>query len=260
MPEISVSIVSHGHGRLVQDLLLDLSIQTIAKDIEVIVTQNIPEPPLDLSRFQPLKIKVLTNDTPKGFGANHNQAFEHTTNPVFCVVNPDIRINDQHAFEKLLSELDPETGILAPTIVSPAGELEDSVRLNLSPWSIASRVLFGKREKVAVHQAKRPQPFFWAAGMFLTFHSKTFSKIKGFNEKFFMYCEDFDINARVYFTGMKLKISKRVRVQHDARRDSHRSLKFTLWHVRSLFRVWTSRAVWHIAFLHFASICFRRRQ
>jgi hypothetical protein len=38
------------------------------------------------------RVCVLKNSHPKGFGANHNAAFQVTESPYFAVVNPDIRL------------------------------------------------------------------------------------------------------------------------------------------------------------------------
>lgn len=53
----------------------------------IIVTQNIPE-----SSNYPAnsRISVVENVLPKGFGANHNAAFQMCREGFFCVLNPDI--------------------------------------------------------------------------------------------------------------------------------------------------------------------------
>ena len=48
------------------------------------------------------RLTVLRNSAPRGFGANHNRAIRHCTEPFCAVVNPDIRISGNPF--RLLSE------------------------------------------------------------------------------------------------------------------------------------------------------------
>ena len=64
---ISVSIISHGHGPMATLLLGDLSRQC-AGEIEVLLTENIPESaPIDWSAAT-VPLTVLRNAAPRGFG------------------------------------------------------------------------------------------------------------------------------------------------------------------------------------------------
>jgi hypothetical protein len=53
MGDLTISIVSHGHGDLLVFLLQDIADHV--PDAEVIVTLNIPEPSLELSAIAPQK-------------------------------------------------------------------------------------------------------------------------------------------------------------------------------------------------------------
>ena len=112
-PAISVSLVSHGHGRMLANLLADLDRLSSSK-LEVLLTLNIPEDlPFTPSQFR-LPIKIITNAAPKGFGTNHNAGFRASRHPLFCVLNPDIRLPSD-PFPKLAQRLeDASTGIVAP--------------------------------------------------------------------------------------------------------------------------------------------------
>jgi len=76
----------------------------------------------------------------------------------------------------------------------------------------------------------------WVAGMFMLFHSEDFARLKGFDERFFLYYEDVDICVRAWRDGLKVAACPRVSVVHDARRDSRRSLPHLRWHLASMAR------------------------
>src|ERR1700740_3267238 len=90
---ITVSIVSHGQLDLVLPLIEELD--RFNRDIvaKVVLTINIPEPDLLTGRTWGFEIERIENAAPRGFGANHNQAFARCTTPWFLVLNPDIRFD-----------------------------------------------------------------------------------------------------------------------------------------------------------------------
>jgi N-acetylglucosaminyl-diphospho-decaprenol L-rhamnosyltransferase len=238
---LTISIVSHGHGRLLGPLLADLA---RCMTCELVLTINVAEDEDFLNTVRPAGLTVIRNAAPKGFGANHNAAFARCRTPWFAVLNPDIRLSVD-PFPVLLSAIapHPEVGVIAPRIVNAAGQDEDSVRANPAPWSVAGRV-FDRR----IGRARGTQGFFWLAGMFLLFRSQAFERVGGFDERFFLYYEDYDICARLWRAGFPAMWEPRATAIHEAQRDSRRSIRHLRWHVGSLARVWTSGVFWWAAF------------
>lgn len=246
---LTLSVVSHNQGALLVRLLTDLRALPSISTATVIVTLNVPGEPFDERAFDDLDMQVVRNAAPQGFGANHNAAFARCTTPWFAVLNPDLRLPDD-PFAGLLAfgAAHPELGALAPAVVNSAGRPEDHVRPNLTPLS-----LWRRRRKIAelvdTSQASRPpNPFYWLAGMFILFRSEAFRAVSGFDTRFFLYCEDLDICARLYAAGLGMMVVPGTRAIHDAQRDSHRSAKHLAWHVGSLLRLWRSASFWRIVF------------
>ncbi len=228
---IAVSVVSHGQGALVERLVARL--RAFPEVSQIIVTLNVPEP---CSLQQEAGLSIISNDIPKGFGANHNAAFQLCSAPCFCVLNPDIEL-PANPFPELLPVLEaPEAVMAAPLVVSPSGQLEDSVRQFPTLGSLLQKILFGKR---GVHSLKTNGPPFspeWVAGMFMLFRSAAFADLAGFDEGYYMYYEDVDICWRIRRQKLHIVVCPVVHVVHDARRDSHRNFKYLRWHVSSMLR------------------------
>jgi N-acetylglucosaminyl-diphospho-decaprenol L-rhamnosyltransferase len=245
---LTLSIVTHGHGALLHVLLQDLAALPSLRGVPLLVTLNLPEA-FDATAYPGLRIEVLRNPAPLGFGANHNAAFRLCATPWFAVLNPDLRIAED-PFPRLLERAssDETLALLAPTILDAHGRREDSVRTNLTPASLLSRCALGRRQPATAREtARRGHPFYWLAGMFLLLRSSVFGAVGGFDERYFMYCEDYDLCARLYVAGHAIGVHPDAAVIHDARRDSHRSANHLRWHLRSLARVWSSRPFWRIA-------------
>ena len=231
---VTVSIVSHGQLPLVRPLLEQLGRFCGSSVAKIVLTLNIPEPDALAGHEFGVVIERVVNPRPMGFGANHNRAFERCNTPWFLVLNPDIRL-DSDVVGPLVAQAGAESGLLAPRILEPGKSTPEQHRRIITPLEIVSR----KRPGYV-----RPTEPAWIPGLFMLFRSAAFERIHGFDERFFMYGEDFDICARVRLDGWRLQIAEDLRARHDAQRASHRSRRHLYWHLTSLFKVWTSRAFW----------------
>ena len=232
--QITLSIVSHGQASLICSLLSDLA-ELPQQNFEVLITVNVPE---DESPYhdQPFPVRIIRNDTPKGFGANHNAAFSHSASRWFAVINPDIRIKVID-LQTLLSPFQNESvAAVAPLVLSDEGKVEDSARRFPTLVRLVKRVVFRQRDAdYAVRAA--PYPVDWVAGMFVVFRHDAYQQVGGFDERrFFMYFEDADICRRLGKTGWLVLVNPNVHVIHMAQRASHRNLKHMRWHAVSAFR------------------------
>ena len=206
---------------------------------QIILTRNIPEAQLVPDD---LRVQVIDNATPKGFGANHNAAFAHCQQPLFCPLNPDIEFV-KNPFAALVDALSGSGAALAaPLVKCPDGKIEDSIRRFPTLRSLFSKLLGGPDGRYVVHEEQGD--FFpeWVAGMFMLFRSEDFRDLGGFDERFFLYYEDVDICARAWQSGRKVVACPRASAIHDARRDSHRRLRHLRWHLASVARfLWKHR-------------------
>jgi len=200
---------------------------------QIILTFNLPE---SFERKHDEIVQIIHNAQPKGFGANHNSAFVFCSQPFFCVLNPDIEfLNDP--FLGLLNSLQTfNLSLVSPIIISSSGSIEDSAR-EFPTWLGLFKKLFfsieGRWPLVLDKSVNFPD---WVAGMFMLFESDKFLKIKGFDEKYFLYYEDVDICRRIKSCGYRLGLYTGVKVIHNARRTSRTNIKYMLWHLRSMFR------------------------
>ena len=229
-PSVTVSIVSHRQWALVRPLLEQLGRLCRASVARIVVTINLPEPIEDLDVGIPLEI--VHNPAPKGFGANHNAAFARCTTPWYLVLNPDIRLTSD-VVGAMVARAQADTGLIAPRIQEPGKPEPEPFRGPLTPMELVRRRLAGYQP---------PSHPAWVAGMFMLVRREAFARVEGFDERYFMYCEDFDICARLQLAGWKILIARDLSVLHDARRDSHASVRALAWHVSSLLKLWMSPA------------------
>lgn len=243
---ISISIVSHGQMALISDLLADIDYYCSDTSLEVLLTLNINERiETNFAQFA-FPILVIKNESPKGFGANHNQAFRLAGGDFFCVLNPDVRLST-NPFPFLCDTLsDPVIGVCAPLVLNSEGGVEDSARRFPTPLSLFKKIIWSKQEEDYKIDREIIFPD-WVGGMFMLFRYSTFTELSGFDERYFLYYEDVDLCARLSILGMKVVLVSNTSVIHLAQRASHRNLKYMRWHISSMLRFFLSRNYWRLS-------------
>ena len=242
---VSISIVSHGQINLIEKLLRDISVSCKNIAIEIILTLNLNEVLLFSENLFSFPIKVIRNFIPLGFSANHNQAFGYAKGKFFCVVNPDIRF-DENPFLVLIDCLkNISVGVAAPVVLDQHGKIEDSARRFPTPFKIICKA-FGKcKESDYLINEESIYPD-WAGGMFLLFPRSIFEILGGFDRRYFLYYEDVDICARLKLLGYVVVVSPLANVTHHAQRSSHHNIRYLYWHLCSMMRFFLSPVFWRV--------------
>lgn len=237
--KLVISIVSHGNSELIRLLLDDLNkvIYKSSLDILIYVTLNIHEQ-FHHDKNWKIPMQVKENSSPLGYGENHNRAFKATDSNFFVVLNPDIRIPSSFNFDDLLLSLHNQYDAVSPLIFSPEMHVEDHFRDFPTLKNLILRYLskFYKKDYQNFFYQNRQTTIEvdWIAGMFMVFRSDVFSKVNGFDTKFFMYLEDADICRRISNLDGKVGVISSQHAIHDARRKSLKNLKHFSWHFKSM--------------------------
>ena len=227
---ITASIVSHGHGKMVEEIAGQLANSDLIT--KIIVTLNIPEN-FELNNQ---KIILEKNIKKEGFGANHNKAFrKYCKTKFFLVINPDVRLNSCIFKELIVRMNDLDIDFSSPQIRNSRGEIENSYRDFPDALYLMKRLL-----KLKINQNlktfKIGNKIFsdWIAGMFILFNSESYAILNGFDQKrYFLYYEDVDICFRAKKFKMKYLVWDDIEVEHNAQRDSHKKIIYTINHLAS---------------------------
>lgn len=234
---VTISAVSHGHSGLVQALIESLAASGCLGIARMVITSNVPA--LDEFSTVPVNgvffdVEYIKNTKALGFGANHNQAFKQCETEFFCVINPDIEFMSD-PFPHLVETLSAaDVGLAYPSQVDVGRNLLDFERELVTPLVIAKRHLLGQRYREQSNKAVD-----WVNGAFMVFKSSVFRELGGFDERYFMYCEDVDFCLRLQLAGYGLAHADAA-VIHHTRRRTLKSPRHLAWHVCSLLRLWRS--------------------
>jgi GT2 family glycosyltransferase len=202
-----------------------------------------------LSSFE--DVLISDSGANKGFGAGHNFGFATVSDgsDIHLVINPDIIVH-KGAIEAMVDYMEqrPEVGLLAPKIVDEHGNIQ-----YLCKRFPSMLVLFGRRfmPKLLLETAfmKRAMDAYQMkdhdyntiieppciSGCFMMFRSQLFEELLGFDERFFLYFEDFDISLRAHQISRAVYFPHAT-VTHKWRGGSRQSFKLVKIQIRSAVR------------------------
>ena len=234
----TISIVSHNHKHEIEKIIEDIKKFNDKDKFEVIITSNAKENFDEYVNDPDLQIIIIYNNTPKGFGANHNKAINRAIGEFYFIINPDVRI-ENNIFEKISEFLgDKKIGCCAPLVHDSFGNIQDSNRSYPTVTNLTKRWFLRKKINDYLGITKPVIYVDWTAGMFMGFHRDNWKKINGFDESYFMYGEDVDICFRLNKSSMQVAVLPMLSIVHDGRRESRKNLRFLFWHISSLCRFW----------------------
>ena len=237
--DITVSIVSHRQNALVNRLLADMN-RHCADRVTLILTENAGDPVRLETQQCACPSQVVVNRMPKGFGANHNAAFQLCRSPFFCVANPDIRL-DSDPFPPLLRRFtNNEVGVVGPLVRGPSGNVEDSAR-RFPTFGVLARRFFRTGMLPDYPTDRGAVEVDWVAGMLMLFSAQAYRDVGGFDEAYFMYFEDADICRRLKALGKSVIYDPAAEVVHEARRASRKNPRLALHHIVSAIRFVSGR-------------------
>jgi GT2 family glycosyltransferase len=140
-------------------------------------------------------------------------------------------------------------GLVCPLQLDADGRRQDFTRALMTPWGLLGRVWRRWRGVAPSGVAASVAEADWVNGACMFFRAQAFAQVKGFDERYFMYCEDTDICLRLQLAGWSMQ-GVDWAVVHDARRNTGRSRRHLAWHLRSMLRLWLSGAFWRFVMRH----------
>ena len=219
---ISVILVQHNNGRLTLDAITTLR-QYHTGGFEVIVVDNgSTDGSLSLLRSEQEKIKIVECPN-KGFGAANNLAAAGAQGDVLFFLN-----NDTICTGEILSgverefEADQGMGVMGPRLNYPDGTLQLSAGRLPTFWGeIGEKFVYSAERRRARQVLSAAERFFsrrrtvgWVTGAALFIRRELFRKLKGFDERMFMYFEDKDLCARAAAEGARVLFDPRFALVH----------------------------------------------
>ncbi|MFP6559970.1 glycosyltransferase family 2 protein [Paraburkholderia sp. B3] len=178
-------------------------------------------------RAKRMACEILSGHGNVGFGPGHNLAIERAASALHLVLNPDIDLDPSALVNACdFFESHSEAGLLTPWIGDTDGEqqylcrrypsLADLFIRGFMPASIRRR--FARRlARYELRDRINALDVFWdppiVSGCFMLFRTNVLKRLGGFDPRYFLYFEDYDLSLRTHEVAQIVYVPS-VRVVH----------------------------------------------
>ncbi|GAB3421232.1 glycosyltransferase family 2 protein [Niabella aquatica] len=195
-----------------------------------------------------IRIQYFHNEENIGFGRAHNIGIKKGIlyNSTFhLVLNPDISF-DSKVLQSLIDfmVINPDVGNVMPKVYYADGTLQSLCKLLPTPLDLSGRRFLNRlsfiRKRNSVYELKQykynkivdiPN----LSGCFMFMRTEIVKKVGGFDERFFMYLEDIDLNRRIHKIARTV-CNPSISVVHGFRKESYANRKLLLYHIKSAIK------------------------
>jgi GT2 family glycosyltransferase len=172
-----------------------------------------------------------------GYGRGHNLAIQRAASDYHLVLNPDVELREDALCEALaFMDAHPECGLLAPAVHDMSGTLQylckrqpavlDLLLRGFAPPCLRKRFR-GRLARYEMRDCINEEDSVWdppmVSGCFMLFRADLFQRLGGFDPRYFLYFEDFDVSLRMARIA-RLAYVPRVRIVHHGGGASRKGL------------------------------------
>lgn len=229
MTQIAVIIVNFNTGADAVACAASAAADLAAVPHEIVVVDNASSDDSVQRLGSAPGVRLIVNQTNRGFGAAINQAARTTDAALLWILNPDCRV-ESGAVAMLRHTLDihADCAIAAPQLLNADGSVQASARGEPDAWT----GLFGRHSLLTkffprAGAARRNLPAAdlvasgvdsaavdWVMGAAMLVRRDPFDRVGGFDERYFLYWEDADLCRRLRDIGWTTRYVPGARVHH----------------------------------------------
>jgi GT2 family glycosyltransferase len=209
------------------------------------------------------RVRVIANSNNVGFGAAVNQGYRGSDAPYVATLNDDA-VADSRWLELLTGCADahPEAGMFASEVRLAGTGLLDSAGMLIARDGSSKQRGHGQSPDAFAHAVEALLP----SGSAAMYRRAMLDEIGGFDESFFLYCEDTDLGLRARWAGWECRYVPGAVVEHRYSNSAGRASPLKAYYVERnrmytviknfptgmlmLVRLCASaRYFWHLVFL-----------
>ena len=229
-------VVSADSGETLRDCVSHVLACTQRLELVLIDNASVDGVPQAIARAHAgdARLKVYYNGANLGFGPAVNRAAVQASGDTLLVLNPDCML-DEASLRRLLGVLadNPQAGLVGAVVCDAQGR-PDPASCRRDPLLRRALVgLFGGRgEGVNIDGAipDRVVDVDAVSGALMLLPRRVFDQVGGFDEDYFLHCEDLDLCRRVRDAGWRVLLAGDVRVLHGKGGSSRHRPVFVSFH------------------------------
>lgn len=225
-----------------------LSFLSCSLNVELHIVDNSPTQALK-SHFVDLPVTYHFSGFNAGYGRGHNRALDECSDSKYhVIINPDIIIAP-FAIEALATFMDDnaDTGVVCPKVLNEDGSIQylnkryptifDLFVRRFIPKSL-HYLIQNRMERYEMKDVGYEDVYDveCVSGCFMFCRTKLLKLVGGFDSRYFMYFEDFDLSRQIQKAGFRTVFYPYATVTHLWERASHASIKMTCVFIANMSR------------------------
>jgi len=187
-------------------------------------------------------VKFYELNINNGFGYGNNYGFKNEQKAKYtCFLNPDITLKD-NIFAGLIEymENDKQTALCSGILLNEKGDPDYSYNSFPDFTSFLRDALIsgnqGKIKKlnnslIRKNESKKAVEVDWVMGACMLMRSEVFTEVNGFDEKFFLYFEDTDLQLRIRKLGYRIMCLPYVKMIHNMKSSIKKDVIENTYHL-----------------------------
>ncbi len=220
---LAVAIVAHGNRALLLESLASvMGPGAPTSPCPIHVLDNASEDgTCEAVREQFPTVDLVEQPYRAGFGANHNRLLERSDAEYQLVLNDDATV-DPGALDQLVAYLDahPNVAVAAPAVVYPDGRHQATAFRFPDPVTCLRSFATLGQAGIEQHITSTPARVDWASGCALLVRRSAIEITGPFDEGFFMFSEETDLQRRLVSRGFETHVVPGAVVRHHVRASS----------------------------------------
>ena len=229
MPEIrvTVAIPTLAADSKLADCIRSLEAQAW-RDFNVVVVDNSGNGRARERLGAGTHVQIIENVGNRGFGAAVNQVYSQSRAPLLATLNDDAIASPEWLGELVaVIESRPDAGMCASQVrLLETGRIDSAGMLICADGSSKQR---GHLERPEEYQ--RQEEVLLPSGSAALYRRAMLDEIGGFDEDFFLYCEDTDLGLRAQWAGWKCLYAPRAVVDHAYSHTAGRATPLKAYYV-----------------------------
>ena len=233
---LSVIVVSADSGPSLRDCVNSVLACTIPLELLLIDNASSDGVPQAIARARENdhRLKVIYNHANLGFGPAVNRAVAQSHGQALLILNPDCLV-EQQALQRLLDVLAAESkaGLVGAVVCDGKGVPDPASYRHDPVLARAFATLFKRNDEGVNIAGPMPDHLVEAdavSGAVMLMPRRVFEWMNGFDENYFLHCEDLDLCRRVRDAGWRVLLAGDVRVLHGKGGSSRHRPVFVSYH------------------------------
>ena len=208
-PLVTLVIPTLKAGAVLEECVASLAAQSL-RDFQVIVVDNSGRGLARQADFKGFPVTILENTRNLGFGAAINQGWRRSSSPFVATVNDDARAHPGW-LDAMVATLAAhgDAGFCACRVLLDDGRIS-SAGLQLAADGSSRQRGYGE----PVVNFPKVDDVLIPSGCAALFRRRMMEETAGFDEDFFLYCEDTDLGLRAHWAGWRGVYAPDAEVDH----------------------------------------------